>query len=673
MESRPRALGSRYELVSRLGTGAMGEVWRTLDRTTGEHVAAKLLRSEYVRDPEIVGRFVQERSILLSLEHPNIVRVRDLVVEGDALAIVMDLVEGADLRSRLRDRGTLPAREAVATACAVLDALDAAHRAGCLHRDVKPDNVLVADADALGGGDVRLTDFSIARLAQESTVMATGLLGTPGYMPPELFVHGTFSAASDVYAVGVLLYELLAGRTPFAGAGTAHTIGNRHVTVEPPRIPVDERLWHVLSTMLAKDPTLRLRAADTAALLRDLPEEVLAAPALPVQRDPEQWTAAEATHLPGGPVRVAMTPAGVDVGQTNLHARPVEQQQLAEPGDVRAFTPAATPGDQVTHVGRAAPAHEAPTLERVVTAAPPTPRPWLRWVVALACVVAVAAGGWALVGLFSGGDDDGTTTRAAAAPVSATLADEPLPTGLTVTRTATYDPEERVVSLTIRYASQTAPLAGPFLEVLPPARAGDDCPLVAWPGGDQARNIPQVTGIAVPCAFSVETPAIAEQGRVEVDAVVPLDLGEDPQAGLDAWLAAVSTTTAEAVAAQGSGTAYPVQRLDHIEVETPVSVRVGDDSLRVLLRPVWRGANGPDPVNLLYDSEAVGTPSSLLDQVAGGIDGVRLTDLCNGAVTILNERRVGVLRASDGCAIGARVGNFTDLESAPFRIAPAGG
>src|SRR4051794_33854597 len=156
VESR-RALGSRYELVDRLGSGAMGEVWRARDRETGADVAAKLLRSEYTQDRDILTRFVQERSILLALDHPNIVRVHDLVVEGDRLAIVMDLLEGGTLGEHLRREGTLAVRDAVLVTCSVLDGLAHAHSQKTLHRDVKPDNVLLAHPSGLAAADVRLS------------------------------------------------------------------------------------------------------------------------------------------------------------------------------------------------------------------------------------------------------------------------------------------------------------------------------------------------------------------------------------------------------------------------------------------------------------------------------------------------------------------------------------
>src|SRR3712207_8083032 len=122
-----RALGSRYVLERQLGSGAMGTVWAALDQRTGETVAAKLLRPEYARDPEILNRFLQERSILVDLVHPNVVGVHGMVVEGEDLAIVMDLVEGADLRARLRAAGTLATGEDARITPDVLEALDAAH------------------------------------------------------------------------------------------------------------------------------------------------------------------------------------------------------------------------------------------------------------------------------------------------------------------------------------------------------------------------------------------------------------------------------------------------------------------------------------------------------------------------------------------------------------------
>lgn len=672
-----RALGSRYELVSRLGSGAMGEVWQARDRVAGVDVAAKLLRSELTRDPEIVTRFVRERSILLGLHHPGIVRVRDLVVEGDDLAIVMDLVRGGDLRQRLRAAGTLPPRLAVGITCAILDGLAVAHASGCLHRDVKPDNVLIAGTGDFGPRDVRLSDFSIARLAQESTVMATGLLGTPAYMPPELFVSGTFSAASDVYAAGILLYELLAGRTPFAGPGNAHTVGNRHASAEPPRLPLPDALWQPIATMLAKDPAARLTAAGTAEVLRGLDPELLAAPPLPVQPEPESWETV--TAPPATPLHVRETPAGVDVGETFVRSADAGEAPVADEGPVRVIAPVTGDvGLDVTQVGRASEAPVRPVLVPGVDA--PVEKRRRRGLVALVtllCLSVAGLGAWGLTALLGGGsgDDDGPATTAPpqAGPSQATTLDDARPTGLTVSRTASYDAEQGVVDLTIRYAAQAAALRGPFLEVLPPAAQGEQCPLAAWEGSVGTANLPQVSGIAVPCGFSVDPgQEVPAQGSLEVTAQVPVRLGQDAEA-LQAWLTSVSESTASAVASQAVGASYPAQRLADVVVEVPTEVKVGSGVMQVRLLPVWSGAEGPDRVQALFDSTAVGRPAAVLDQIAGGLDGVRLGDGCNGAIAIVNGLRVGVERATDSCTVTARVGNFTDLASDTFRIAPAGG
>src|SRR5690606_22419470 len=135
------ALGASYRLQERIGSGAVGEVWRATDLRTGETVAAKLLRPEHAHDSAVVERFVRERSLLTRLRHPNIVSVRDLVVEGDRLAIVMDHLDGGSPRDLLAAERTLPPSLAVFIAAAVLDGLAAAHAQQVLHRDVKPDNV----------------------------------------------------------------------------------------------------------------------------------------------------------------------------------------------------------------------------------------------------------------------------------------------------------------------------------------------------------------------------------------------------------------------------------------------------------------------------------------------------------------------------------------------------
>ena len=179
------SLGSRYVLQEVLGRGAMGQVFSGSVRSTGEQVAVKVLRPELVSDREVVARFVQERTILMSIADPNVVRVIDLVVEGDTLAIVMELVQGSDLRRQLRTRRTLAPAEALHLTGQLLRGVAAVHAAGIVHRDIKPENVLVDTSSRRPR--LKLTDFGVARLSYgASLTKLSGLLGTPEYMAPEL-------------------------------------------------------------------------------------------------------------------------------------------------------------------------------------------------------------------------------------------------------------------------------------------------------------------------------------------------------------------------------------------------------------------------------------------------------------------------------------------------------
>jgi tRNA A-37 threonylcarbamoyl transferase component Bud32 len=279
-------LGSRYLLHELVGRGAMGQVFRGSVRDSGAPVAVKVLKPELVSDPNIVARFVQERSILVSVAHPNVVRVLDLVVEGETLGIVMELVGGRDLRDDLRAQPTLPPARAARFGCELLDGLAAVHAAGIVHRDVKPENLLVDNSD--GQARLKLTDFGIARLTYGgSLTKLSSLIGTPEYMAPEVADHDTASPAADLYAAGIVLYEMLAGRTPFAGAHPLAVL-RRHVDEAPPPIPgVQPELWMLIESLLAKEPDSRPGSAtQVAAALTALRPALADLPALPPMPEP---------------------------------------------------------------------------------------------------------------------------------------------------------------------------------------------------------------------------------------------------------------------------------------------------------------------------------------------------------------------------------------------------
>nr|WP_202453496.1 serine/threonine-protein kinase [Streptomyces sp. SID4913] len=261
-----------------LGRGATGTVWRARQREEagaeaavtgrpGETVAIKVLKEELANDADVVMRFLRERSVLLRLTHPNIVRTRDLVVEGDLLALVMDLVDGPDLHRYLRDNGPLTPVAASLLTAQIADALAASHADGVVHRDLKPANVLLADPD--GEMHPMLTDFGIARLADSPGLTRTHeFVGTPAYVAPESAEGRPQTSAVDIYGAGILLYELLTGRPPFAG-GTALEVLQRHLSEEPRRpSTVPAPLWTVVERCLSKDPDRRPSAESLARGLR---------------------------------------------------------------------------------------------------------------------------------------------------------------------------------------------------------------------------------------------------------------------------------------------------------------------------------------------------------------------------------------------------------------------
>jgi serine/threonine-protein kinase len=274
-----RPVGSKYLLEEPLGRGATGTVWRARQRETagaeaavagqpGETVAIKVLKEELANDADVVMRFLRERSVLLRLTHPNIVRTRDLVVEGDLLALVMDLVDGPDLHRYLRESGPLSPVAASLMTAQIADALASSHADGVVHRDLKPANVLLK-TDADGQMHPMLTDFGIARLADSPGLTRTHeFVGTPAYVAPESAEGRPQTSAVDIYGAGILLYELVTGRPPFAG-GTALEVLHRHLSEEPRRpSTVPEPLWTVIERCLRKEPSERPSAENLARGLR---------------------------------------------------------------------------------------------------------------------------------------------------------------------------------------------------------------------------------------------------------------------------------------------------------------------------------------------------------------------------------------------------------------------
>jgi serine/threonine-protein kinase len=270
MATATRVFANRYELRTQIGRGGMADVYLARDRLLNRRVAVKVLSPAFAADPDFVERFRREAQAAASLTHPNIVAVYDWGQEDDTSFIVMEYVNGQTLGNLLRRYGTLPPMEAARIAADIADALEFAHRNGVVHRDVKPGNVLITPE-----GAVKVTDFGIARAESSDTLTKTGnVLGTATYFSPEQAQGFALDGRSDVYSLGVVLYEMITGVAPFT-ADSPVSVAYKHVREEPvtpSRVKADipGALDRVVLTALAKDVTLRYPSAQAfrADLLR---------------------------------------------------------------------------------------------------------------------------------------------------------------------------------------------------------------------------------------------------------------------------------------------------------------------------------------------------------------------------------------------------------------------
>jgi eukaryotic-like serine/threonine-protein kinase len=271
-ETGGRVIAGRYRLISPEGEGGMATVWRAMDEQLEREVAVKILRPQFGADPGFAARFRNEARAAGSLSHPNVVQVYDFGADpesGDQY-IVMQLVEGQDLATVLRERGPLEVDEAVAIGASVADALDAAHRQGLIHRDIKPGNILLTP-----GGRTLVTDFGIARAVAEASMTVTGTtIGSVHYFSPEQAAGEEVGPPSDIYALGIVIYEMLSGRRPFEGESAAG-VALKRLNEPPPPLstgvrPIPAPLEAVVMRSLARDPAQRY--PDAAAFSRALRE-----------------------------------------------------------------------------------------------------------------------------------------------------------------------------------------------------------------------------------------------------------------------------------------------------------------------------------------------------------------------------------------------------------------
>ncbi|MBN8635792.1 MAG: protein kinase [Anaerolineae bacterium] len=314
-------LNGRYRLVAQQGSGGMAVIYKAIDQALGRTVAVKILRPSLTNDPAFLARFRNEARSVANLAHPNIVTVHDVGSDGPTHYIVMEFIEGQDLKRIIKEAGGLPIERALNLAIQICAGIGFAHRAGLVHADVKPQNILVTREDV-----VKVTDFGIAQAlsdAQPGERQAV-VWGSPHYFAPEQARGEKPSPAADVYSIGIVMFEMLTGRLPYSGANQQE-LALAHIRERIPMVTefnptVPENLAKIVYKTMSKDPVARYRLADQLGHIlisyRDrgreapviavqpapapIPQAPPVMPTIPASRPPQQPT------IPPAPAQVPL-------------------------------------------------------------------------------------------------------------------------------------------------------------------------------------------------------------------------------------------------------------------------------------------------------------------------------------------------------------------------------
>jgi eukaryotic-like serine/threonine-protein kinase len=392
-------LNGRYALVAQQGSGGMSVIYKAIDRALGRTVAVKILRPSLTKDPTFLEKFRAEARAVANLSHPNIVTVHDVGSDGPTHYIVMEMVEGTDLKKIIRDNNALPLNRALDLGIQICAGVGYAHRSGLVHADVKPQNILVTPQDV-----VKVTDFGIAQALSDTqpNQRAEVVWGSPHYFAPEQAKGEQPTTAADVYAIGIVLFEMLTGRLPYSGANQQE-LAMAHIRDRIPSASefnpnVPEKLAKMIVKAMGKEPQNRFRDADQFGnVLRDYrdkarmntanPPEVQAGASLPSGVIDPNLTAGQSTEPrnappgnrpPGIGIPPAPTQRGNNAEVTAKYSaapqapppydprRPYQQPQQAQPSVPNPITQPPQPFEQ---------RYVPPPVQQVVQPQPQTYQP----------------------------------------------------------------------------------------------------------------------------------------------------------------------------------------------------------------------------------------------------------------------------------------------------------
>ena len=306
MNLEGKLLGNRYEIIEKIGNGGMATVYKATDKVLKRNVAVKILRDEFTTDDEFIKRFEVEAQSAARLTHPNIVSIYDVGVDGNLYYIVMELIQGKTLKEIIiKEKGPLPWKWSINVSIQIASALEMAHRNNIIHRDIKPHNIIITE-----DGVAKVTDFGIAKAVSNSTITAFGTtIGSVHYFSPEHARGGFTDAKSDLYSLGVVMYEMVTGRVPF-DADTPVSVALKHMQEEPvepielnPNLPI--AVNKIIMRALQKDTTLRYQTA--SEMVVDLKKSL---------KDPEGDFVEELEYDPTAKTQVIDTNAYRDNKQT---------------------------------------------------------------------------------------------------------------------------------------------------------------------------------------------------------------------------------------------------------------------------------------------------------------------------------------------------------------------